>query len=239
MGTEEKKGAIHHMSYLLFFGLIPPIALLIYVYHLDRVEKEPPKMILRLFLLGVFSVIPAIFLEGVGMTLLGLTGMPETSYVYLLIEYFLIVAFSEELSKRMIGVGMTYKSEEFNYQFDAVVYCVAAALGFACIENIEYILLEGPQVALGRLIPIHTICGVYMGHYVAMAKSAHRAGDFSSRAMFNFLSVLVPVLIHGFYDFSLSTENDEMLIANLVFTVVITIVAFISLHSYAKKDKPV
>ncbi|MBO7683029.1 MAG: PrsW family intramembrane metalloprotease, partial [Clostridia bacterium] len=121
MGTEEKKGAIHHMSYLLFFGLIPPIALLIYVYHLDRIEKEPPKMILRLFLLGIFSVIPAIFLEGVGMTLLGLTGMPETSYVYLLIEYFLIVAFSEELSKRMIGVGMTYKSEEFNYQFDAAV----------------------------------------------------------------------------------------------------------------------
>ena len=44
------------MSYLLFFGLIPPIILLIYIYKLDKIEKEPPRMILRLFLFGIFSV---------------------------------------------------------------------------------------------------------------------------------------------------------------------------------------
>lgn len=227
------------MSYLLFFGLIPPIALLIYIYNLDKLEKEPPRMIGRLFLYGIFSVIPAVFLEFAGESLLEVSGLPDTSYLYLAIEYFLVVAFSEELSKRLVGVGMTYKSDEFNYQFDAVVYCTAAALGFACIENVEYLILEGAGVALGRLIPIHTICGVYMGHYVGLAKTAQREGNFQKRAFYNCISVLIPVLIHGFYDFSLSTENDDLLIANLIFTVVITIVAFISLHRYAKQDRPV
>ncbi len=227
------------MSYLLWFGLVPPLLLLLYIYHLDKIEKEPPRMILRLFLYGIFSVIPAMFLELVGDSLLNLSEIPQNSYLYLFLMYFVVVAVSEELSKRLVGVGLTYKSEEFNYQFDAVVYCTAAALGFACMENIMYLATDGAEVAWGRLIPIHTICGIFMGHYVGLAKTAHRQGDTLGRVMFNFLSVFIPVLIHGFYDFSLSTENEDMLVANLAFTVVITIIAFFSLHSYAKKDKPV
>lgn len=227
------------MSYLLFFGLIPPVILLIYIYKLDKIEKEPPKMIFRLFLFGIFSVLPAVFFEFIGMSLLEKSGLPDTSWAYLALMYFVVVAFSEELSKRLVGVGMTYKSEEFNYQFDSVVYCTAAALGFACMENISYLLADGASVALGRLIPIHTICGIYMGHYVGLAKSAHRAGQTGMRVFFNVLSVGVPVLIHGFYDFSLSTENDHMLIANMIFTILITFVAFACLHIYAKKDKPI
>lgn len=227
------------MSYLLLFGLLPPLILLIYIYKLDKIEKEPPRMILRLFLLGIFAVIPAMFLELAGDALLQGLGFAETSMAYLFLMYFCVVAFSEELSKRLVGVGMTYRSEEFNYQFDAVVYCTAAALGFACAENIMYLVSYGAEVALGRLIPIHTICGVYMGHYVGLAKAAHRRGETGNRVMYNLLSVLIPVAIHGFYDFSLSTENDDLLIANLVFTVVITVIAFFSVRSYAKKDSPV
>lgn len=227
------------MSYLFFFGLIPPVILLIYIYKLDKIEKEPPKMILRLFLFGIFSVIPAMFLEFIGMATLERLDIPENSYLYLALMYFVVVAFSEEFSKRMVGVGMTYKSEEFNYQFDSVVYCAAAALGFACMENISYLVVDGAASAWGRLIPIHTICGVYMGHYVGLAKSAHRAGQTGMRVFFNILSVLIPVLIHGFYDFSLSTENDNMLIANMIFTILITFAAFVCLHIYAKKDKPI
>lgn len=69
------------MSYLLFFGLIPPIILLIYIYKLDKIEKEPPRMILRLFLFGIFSVIPAMFLEAFGMFALDRLGIPNNSYL--------------------------------------------------------------------------------------------------------------------------------------------------------------
>ncbi|MBQ3051862.1 MAG: hypothetical protein IJC96_08230, partial [Clostridia bacterium] len=69
------------MSYLLFFGLIPPIILLIYIYKLDKIEKEPPKMILRLFLYGIFSVLPAMFLEAIGIAVLSRLGIPENSYL--------------------------------------------------------------------------------------------------------------------------------------------------------------
>lgn len=227
------------MSYLLWFGLIPPVALLLYIYKLDKIEKEPPKMIFRLFLYGCLSVIPAALLEIAGESVLSAIGWEESSWLYLIVFYFIVVACSEELSKRTIGVGFTYKNKEFNYQFDAVVYCTAAALGFACMENIEYLVVEGAQVAWGRLVPIHTICGVYMGHYVGLAKAAQNRGDFSKRMFYNFLSFFIPVLIHGFYDFSLATEFDELLIANLVFTVAITVVAFFSLHKYAKGDAPV
>ena len=47
----------------LILAVLPAIILLIFIYHKDRVEKEPPGLLVRLFLLGALSTIPAIFFE--------------------------------------------------------------------------------------------------------------------------------------------------------------------------------
>ena len=48
---------------LLFLALLPGIVLLCLVYGHDKVEKEPVGLLIKLFLLGVLSTIPACIIE--------------------------------------------------------------------------------------------------------------------------------------------------------------------------------
>ena len=48
-------------------AVLPPVLLLLYIYRKDRVEKEPPRLLLRLFLGGCLAVLPAMALELAGL----------------------------------------------------------------------------------------------------------------------------------------------------------------------------
>ena len=49
--------------FYLIVGMLPAILLIIYIYKIDSVEKEPFPLLLSLFLLGGFSTIAASLLE--------------------------------------------------------------------------------------------------------------------------------------------------------------------------------
>ena len=44
-------------------ALLPAIALVVWIYRQDKVEKEPRGLLWKIFLFGVLSVIPAMILE--------------------------------------------------------------------------------------------------------------------------------------------------------------------------------
>jgi hypothetical protein len=50
------------------------------------------------------------------------------------------------------------------------------------------------------------------------------------------LALVVPLLIHGFYDFCLSTENTVMIIIYFIYVIIIDVLAFIKVRRYAKED---
>ena len=58
------------MTLLLAASVIPPLFLLWKVYQMDQIEKEPPKLLLTIFILGMISTIPAGLLEMVGQAIL-------------------------------------------------------------------------------------------------------------------------------------------------------------------------
>ena len=60
------------MTVLLALTLIPPFFLLWRVYQNDKIEKEPPKLLLIIFVLGMLSTIPAGILEMAGAIVLEL-----------------------------------------------------------------------------------------------------------------------------------------------------------------------
>ena len=94
-----------------------------------------------------------------------------------------------------------WKHPAFDYRFDAVVYCVFSALGFAALENILYVAQFGLSVAVPRAllsVPGHFFFAVYMGIYLGEAKRAEREGEGFLRDRFLRESILVPVLLHGF-----------------------------------------
>ena len=66
--------------------------------------------------------------------------------------YFVVVAISEEGFKYVLLKKRTWKSREFNCEFDGVVYAVFVSLGFALWENIFYVLSYGFATAVARLV---------------------------------------------------------------------------------------
>ena len=134
--------------------------------------------------------------------------------------YFVIVALAEEGAKFLLLRLRTWKSPEFNCQFDGVVYAVFVSLGFALWENISYVLRYGLGTALARAVtavPGHACFGVFMGVWYGVAKRYELAGfrEESHRALR--MALLVPMLLHGAYDFIASMENELMSLIFLIF----------------------
>ena len=227
--------------FLLLAALLPAIVLLIRVYRLDRIEKEPPRVLWALLGLGAASAGAACIME------LLLTGvldcfLPEGSIAYLLIENFLIVACSEELCKRFAVRRFFWNHLAFNYRFDAVVYCVFSSLGFAALENVLYVADSGLQTAIMRAllsVPGHAFFAVYMGVYLGEAKAAERAGALRRRQYFLRCSLIVPILLHGFWDFSLSLSSSWATGAFYVFVLVFFLRANRLLRRASANDVPI
>ena len=117
------------MRIVLIAALLPCVVLGYYIFRKDKVESEPSGLLVKLFLLGCLSTIPAVILESIGMYILGAIGLTGTLLV--VIENFLVVGVAEEFSKRfMLRIG-SWNDPAFNYLFDGVVYGVFVALGFA------------------------------------------------------------------------------------------------------------
>ena len=138
--------------------------------------------------------------------------------------YFVVVALSEEGFKYLLMKRSTWNSPEFNCMFDGVVYGVTVALGFAVFENIGYVLQFGLMTALVRAvtaIPGHASFGVFMGAMYGAAKRASIRGDEITSSKLRTQALVIPVLLHGFYDFVATGQNEICMIIFLVFIVVL------------------
>ena len=137
--------------------------------------------------------------------------------LYNIFLYFGVVAFAEEGAKYVLLKRRTWRNPEFNCQFDGVVYGVFVSLGFALWENIGYVAMFGLSTAAIRAVtavPGHACFGVFMGVWYGMAKRREGAGDFAGAKRMRTRALLIPALLHGFYDFAASSEKGSM---NLVF----------------------
>lgn len=225
--------------FLVFLAVIPGIYLLIKVYKLDHVEKEPKGLLALLLLFGMLSVIPTVLVEMLAEAFL-LIFFDEGSVIFNLLEYFLGVALVEEFFKYLAMRIPTWKHKAFNYRFDAVVYAVAATIGFAVVENIMYCIDGGISTALMRMIlgvPGHVIYAIFMGYYYGLAKKYHTLGWKKKSKRYRRLAIWVPVLIHGFDDFCLMSENVWLLLLYFGYLIILYIFAFTFEKRMAKNDE--
>lgn len=226
------------MTTILVAALLPCIILLYFVYKKDKIEPEPRSILIKLFFLGCLSTIPAILLEYAGAYVLAAVGITG-GMAYYLIENFLVVAVAEEASKRFMLRKGSWNDPNFNFVFDGVVYGVFVSIGFAALENIGYIMGFGLEVAVIRglaAIPLHCICGIFMGHFYGLQKTCEKYGYLDKAKINKRLSLLIPVLIHGFYDFCASVESDTLTYVWLAFVIVMDIIAFRAINRYSRED---
>ena len=225
---------------MVALAVIPGIVLLFYIWKKDSVEREPMSLLLKLFLWGALTVVSAFILENIACFLLGIILEP-TSIIYKAIENFLIVALVEESGKYLIFKWKAWNNREFDHTFDAIVYCVAISLGFATLENIGYLIGETLSVAILRglfAVPGHMIDAIFMGYYLGIAKWYDVYGNPKEYKSNMVKGLWIPVLLHGFYDFCLSTESGLFLIIFFIFEIGLTIFTIYKINYLSKRDTP-
>lgn len=116
---------------LILAAIIPAIFLMIKVYKSDRIEKESGYLLRQLVTAGIIATLLALIEERVGEWILSCFVEPN-SLLYQIILYFGIVAFSEESSKYILLKRKTWDNEEFNCQYDGIVYAVFVSLALPC-----------------------------------------------------------------------------------------------------------
>ena len=229
------------MQIILIIAMLPAFILMYLIYRMDKVEREPVGLIIKLFFLGMLSTIIASCLESAGQTILNLFIRNPRSTAYNLIMYFIVVGISEEGAKYAMTRKGSWRSSAFNYHFDGVVYATAVALGFAAAENVLYILNYGLGVAPIRAvtaIPMHCIAGIFMGHYYGMAKQYSLQGRHERTKFYNIVSVVIPAILHGFYDFCASSEDSFLSTCFFIYVAVLFLISFLSIRRFARQDTP-
>jgi len=168
-----------------------PIAILIYIVRSDRF-REPTNLVISTFFVGILICVPAGYLN---------------SYIYLFEDAFgiedmsFLAGFTEEPLKFLAFMFFIKANSEFDEPMDAIVYGTLISLGFATLENIEYVYMiysdQSLYIATIRAIsaiPLHASCGVIMGYYIGLY-------TFRGSRKYIVQALLIPVLIHAIYNF--------------------------------------
>ncbi|MEZ4792166.1 MAG: PrsW family glutamic-type intramembrane protease [Gelidibacter sp.] len=184
---------------LLVSAIIPILFVLIFIYVMDKYEKEPIRLLLFNFFLGaivsiIITTILYIIIE------IPLPLHDDKSVFEQFIKAFFVVGLSEEFSKYIVVRYYAQPHKEFNESFDGIVYAVMVSMGFAATENIMYVLQGGFETAVVRAftaVPAHATFAILMGYYMGKAKFSN------NRVLLNLTGLLLAALFHGVYDFFL------------------------------------
>ena len=203
------------MNSTLILTLAPPLLIVAYIIKADRFP-EPVGLCISTFLLGCLLCIPAASLNSYFI--------PDLSYAYL-------AGFTEETLKFAAIYFYIRTKTDFDESMDAIVYGTLISLGFATLENFQYVYNAGNPDFIAILrsftaIPLHACCGIIMGYYFGLY-------IFKKRDKLNlFKSLFFAIAFHSTYNY-FATRNIL-----LMFLVLIILVMFAKkLHKLLKAEQ--
>lgn len=215
---------IYNLSWI-GLSILPIILFGSYVYFKDK-NKEPKKLLLKLFIGGILAAILTLVIDILLSILFPrfLNSDSFTSSFELIIYAFLVIGLIEEISKWILLYLFSYNNKEFDQLYDMIVYSVFIALGFALVENILYVYDGGIDVAIGRFflaIPGHVSIAIFMGYYLSLAKLSTLNNINNLKNRYLILSIIVPIILHGIYDYCILASNFFLLIIFFVFILIL------------------
>ena len=182
----------------LLITILPSIVLVLYFIKSDKF-KEPNRIIIITFLFGILITIPAGYLN----SLIDKNFATGERFNDALLSGFFGGGPVEELLKFSVLYFYILKEKAFNEPMDGLVYGVLASLGFATLENFQYVFYldsefwTAQEIAIFRsysAIPLHGLCGAIMGFYFGQYA-------FSANKKYLGLAIIVPIIFHGSYNF--------------------------------------
>jgi len=191
-----------HFSVLLWPVILPVLFWAFYHYHKDRRQPEPVGHLLFTFFLGVGSYYIGMFLYR-ALDIVGLRfdayQLAETNLPGFFVYSLLAIGAIEELAKMIPFLLLVIRFKEFDEPIDGVIYGSFIALGFAAVENVQYLQSVSQIEAMARGFAgpvIHIVFASVWGYYIGRAYLRQRSLGRTIVTMLAFTAIL-----HGIYDF--------------------------------------
>lgn len=217
------------MLYLLLTAILPIAILLFYIWRKDKDKPEPTGQLIKAFLFGILSAPLSLFIS-IPLGLIGVYPAEVTSVLGGVRVAFFGAAIPEEIAKFAMLWLLLRKNKFFDEKLDGIVYAVFVSLGFAALENLQYLwenydnfLEVGIYRALFS-VPGHFCFGVLMGYYYSMAKFYPMAGR-----RIKIMVLGAPIIVHGLYDAILMVQD-----VTPALSVILTIVFIVFCHKMWK-----
>jgi RsiW-degrading membrane proteinase PrsW (M82 family) len=197
----------------LIVPVVPGLIWLWIFYKTDRYEPEPKRLVLLTFALGVLAIVPAFIGERLGNLAYPFLAPIEAASAQtsgalnpwpLAIGCFLVIGPCEELAKFAAVRLFIYRNREFDEPLDGIIYAAAAALGFASLENIFYVVdfSHGLAIRWGML-GVRSFLAL-PGHVMFSATWGYALGRKRFDARYSvWPRVALAAALHGLYDFVL------------------------------------
>ncbi|HBB31628.1 MAG TPA: hypothetical protein DDZ80_15845 [Cyanobacteria bacterium UBA8803] len=239
----------------IFIAISPAIAFLCYCYERDRHHGKSFGAKIKVFLLGISSIIPIGIIETMGdywfnsgqfstylqqsFTLKNSSSITINDALFM---GFLWSGIIEESIKLLFILLFVNKTKGFANKTNVILYTVILGLGFATLENILYVF-SFQRSAIPSLIlattrtfmtlPMHGICAVAMGFFLGRAKF--------SKTDNKILSILgawgSATLIHGTYNTLALINTPLSLFLCLLIVLVGIFISIQILRTMNKDDK--
>lgn len=158
-------------------GLLPTVLYVLFVWWLDRYEKEPVGLLATAFLWGA---VPAAILSVGFELLLSLLFVPlgDDTLTAKIISVSVVAPLVEETCKGIALVGLVVMfRREFDDVLDGIVYGAMIGFGFALTENVfgyflPIVLAEGVDAALANIFVRSMLLGLNHAFWTAMTGAA-------------------------------------------------------------------
>jgi RsiW-degrading membrane proteinase PrsW (M82 family) len=243
---------LYRLPLYILFGILPSLIWLFYYLKKD-LHPEPKKMILKIFLYGSLITIPVFFIQ-IGLSFLlhqlqVFISIANHPVIFQVIKWFFVIAFTEELCKYLVFRFSVLKNLAFDEPLDSMIYLVTAALGFAAVENILYlfspigdssfqtIVQTAIMITIIRFIGatfLHTLCSALLGYIIAISLF-----ETKKRVLLTILGIIIVVVLHGMYDFSIVTlQSPAKIIIPIAIILGLTLFTFFAFNK-AKHMKSV
>ncbi|HEY4209650.1 MAG TPA: PrsW family glutamic-type intramembrane protease [Puia sp.] len=190
---------------LLSLAVAPGIAISLFIYSFRRMDRTSIWPLVISFLLGMCATIPPFIIQ------LASGDVRDEPYRHSILSFawfaFVIVALSEEGSKWLVVRCYAYPLAKFQEPFDGVIYAVITGMGFATVENIEYVWKFGLETGVARMflsVPAHAAFAVLMGYNIGLAKFRPER-----KRWLMWKALIIVVLLHGSFDFFLFLKQSR------------------------------
>ena len=216
----------------LIASIIPSAILYFYLRNLRKDDKEYYKNCRKLLVAGLlcsFGVFLLDLLLNIGWSMLHIA--EDIPIVKVLFRCFIVNAFAEELVK-YLNARRVIRKNKVSW-LDCIAYCAIVGIGFHIIESIVLVLSSNLMQILVKGITMgHPAYGMFMGYCVGKA--------YDEKKSYGIMGFLFLILLHGFYNFSLSDEFMA-LNENLIFVpfllVGVDLLLLISVFLFVKKHR--